>query len=218
MMNPQVDHYLIAGCGRCELANTPACKVHRWKEELGILRSFLLDCGLTEERKWGVPCYTHNNKNIVIIGAFKESCTMSFFKGALLQDPHQILDKPGENSNAGRVIRFKNVKHVLKVLPKLKSYIFEAVEIEKAGLKVKPKDTTANEMPEELLQKFEEYPDLKSAFFSLTPGRQRAYLIHFSQPKQSQTRTSRIEKSMNQIMNGVGLHDEYANRKAKSGK
>jgi uncharacterized protein YdeI (YjbR/CyaY-like superfamily) len=143
---------------------------------------------------------------------------MSFFKGSLLQDPHQILDKPGENSNAGRVIRFKNVKQVLKVLPKLKPYIFEAIEIEKAGLKVKPKDTSVKNMPEELLQKFDEHPDLKSAFFSLTPGRQRAYLIHFSQPKQSQTRTSRIEKSMNQIMNGIGLHDEYTNRKAKSGK
>lgn len=217
-MNPQIDHYLIAGCGRCALANTPDCKVHRWHEELIVLRSFLLDCGLTEELKWGVPCYTYNRKNILVLGAFKESCTLSFMKGALLQDLHDILEKPGENSNAGRVIRFKNMKQVMKVLPKLKPYIFEAIEIEKAGLKVRPKETSGNDMPEELLQKFEEFPDLKSAFYALTPGRQRAYLIHFSQPKQSQTRTARIEKLMDQILNGIGLHDEYANRKSKSGK
>ncbi len=206
-MNPKVDLYFIDGCGRCALGGTPQCKVNRWKEEMKHLRMIVLDCGLTEELKWSVPCYTFRKSNIVIVSAFKEYCALSFFKGALLNDPHGIMDKPGENTQAARLIKFTNLHEIVESEADLKAYIFEAIEVEKTGLKVKMKKTLEYSIPEELQTKLNENPDFKVAFEALTPGRQRGYLLHFSQPKQSKTRVSRIEKCMPRIFEGRGLND-----------
>ncbi|MCH6267384.1 YdeI/OmpD-associated family protein [Neobacillus citreus] len=205
-MNPKVDKYLIDGCMRCPLGATPDCKVNNWPEELEELRMIVLDCGLTEELKWGVPCYTFQKSNVLIISAFKEYCSLNFFKGALLKDAHRILEKPGENTQAGRLVKFTNVKQIVELEPVLKEYIYEAVEAEKAGLKVNTKKNP-EPIPEELQNKFEDIPALKTAFDALTPGRQRAYILHFSAPKQSKTRVSRIEKYMEKILAGKGLND-----------
>lgn len=205
-MNPKVDIYFNAGCGRCPLGNTPQCKVHNWQEELEQLRMIILDCGLTEELKWGVPCYTFQNSNILLLGAFKENCVLSFLKGALLKDADGILSKPGENTQAGRVIRFTNVQEIVEIESILKAYIYEAIEVEKAGLKVEFKQNP-EPVPEELQNKLDEIPALKSAFEALTPGRQRGYILYFSAPKQSKTRESRVERCMQQILNGRGLND-----------
>lgn len=205
-MNPKVDVYFTAGCGRCPLGNTPECKVNDWREELEQLRLILLESELSEELKWGVPCYTFQNNNVVVIGAFKESCTISFFKGALLKDAEKILTKPGENTQAGRVIRFTDAREIIKMKPVLKSYISEAVEVEKANLKVEFKKNP-EPVPEEFQIKLDENPDLKTAFQALTPGRQRAYILHFSAPKQSKTRSARIERCIPQILIGKGLND-----------
>lgn len=207
-MNPKVDNYLIEGCGRCALGGTPDCKVHKWTQELELLRKIVLDCELTEEVKWGVPCYTFQKKNVLIVSAFREYCSVSFFKGALLKDPMGILDKPGENSQAARLIKFTNIKEIKAVEADLKTYIYEAIEVEKKGLKVNFKKNP-EPIPEELERKFEEDPVLKTAFETLTPGRQRGYILYFSAPKQSKTRESRIEKSIGKILNGEGLHDQY---------
>jgi uncharacterized protein YdeI (YjbR/CyaY-like superfamily) len=206
-MNPQIDVYLTAGCGRCELGNTPQCKVHNWREELETLREIILSCGLQEELKWGVPVYTFEKNNVVLIGAFKENCVLSFFKGALLKDRHQILNKPGENTQAGRVIRFTDTRKIIELEDVLKSYIDEAREIEKAGLKVILKKTSDFMIPEEFQKKLDENFSLKTAFEALTPGRQRAYILYFSQPKQSTTRQSRVEKHVPQILRGKGLNE-----------
>jgi uncharacterized protein YdeI (YjbR/CyaY-like superfamily) len=168
----------------------------------------ILDCGLDEELKWGVPCYTFQKSNILLIGAFKEYCALSFFKGALLKDADGILSKPGENTQAGRVIRFTDYREVDRMEPILKAYIYEAVEVEKAGLKVNFKKITEHEIPEEFQNKLDENTALKTAFDALTPGRRRGYILYFSQPKQSKTRTSRIEKCMRQILNGKGLNEQ----------
>lgn len=206
-MNPKVDVYFTAGCGRCPLGNTPQCKVNDWQEELETLRTIILDCGLNEELKWGVPCYTSQKNNILLIGAFKEYCAISFFKGVLLKDANGILSKPGENTQAGRVIRFSNVREIVEMESVLKAYIHEAVEAEKAGLKVSYKKTSEFAIPEELQNKLDSLPALKIAFDALTPGRQRAYILYFSAPKQSKTRVSRVEKCMRQILIGKGLND-----------
>ena len=208
-MNPKVDHYLIDGCMRCNFGGTPECKVHNWKDELVMLRHIVLECGLTEELKWGVPCYTSDNKNIVIVSAFKDYSSLSFFKGALLKDPHKILIKQGENSQSARIIKFTNPEQITEQQEILKAYILEAVEIERSGLKVEF-SKTPEPVPDELIQKFDEYPELKKAFHALTPGRQRGYIIYFSQPKQSQTRFNRIEKYKQKILNGEGLNDKYS--------
>ncbi len=205
-MNPKVDKYLIDGCMRCPLGATPDCKVNKWPEELAKLRKIVLDCGLTEELKWGVPCYTFQQSNVLILSAFKEYCSLSFFKGALLKDAHRILEKPGENTQAGRLVKFTNVKQIVELELVLKEYIYEAIEAEKAGLKVNTK-TNPEQIPEELQNKFDEIPALKTAFDALTPGRKRAYILHFSAPKQSKTRVSRIEKCMEKILDGKGLND-----------
>ena len=205
-MNPKVDRYIVEGCGRCPLGGTPNCKVNSWQEELHQLRRIILDTGLTEELKWGVPCYTFEKSNIAIVSALKEYCVLSFFKGALLNDQHKLLDKPGENSQAARVIRFTNVQEILQVEPILKAHIFEAIEVEKAGLKVALKKNP-EPIPEEFQKRLDEIPLLKAAFEALTPGRQRGYIIHFSQPKQSKTRASRVEKCIPMIFDGKGLHD-----------
>jgi uncharacterized protein YdeI (YjbR/CyaY-like superfamily) len=207
-MNPKVDVYFTAGCGRCPLVNTPQCKVHNWDAELEKLRMIILDCGLTEELKWGVPCYTFHKNNILLIGAFNEYCALSFFKGALLKDATGILKKPGENTQAARLIRFTDVREIARMESILKAYIYEAIEVEKAGLKVNFKKTTGFIIPEEFQNKLDEIPALKTAFEALTPGRQRAYILYFSQPKQSKTRESRVEKCLQQILNGKGLNDQ----------
>jgi uncharacterized protein YdeI (YjbR/CyaY-like superfamily) len=205
-MNPKVDLYLEEGCGRCSLYQTPQCKVHPWKEELRYLRRIVLECGLTEEVKWGVPCYTFQESNVLLISAFKNYCSISFFKGSLLNDPKGILEKPGKNTQAGRLIKFTNTEKVREIETDIRSCVFEAIEIEKAGQKVNFRKNP-EPIPEELLQKFEELPALKAAFEALTPGRQRGYILHFSQPKQSKTRESRIKKCIEKIMNGKGFHD-----------
>jgi uncharacterized protein YdeI (YjbR/CyaY-like superfamily) len=179
----------------------------KWHKELEQLRTIILDCGLTEELKWGVPCYTFQKKNIVLIRVFKKYCALLFFKGALLKDTHGILIQQTKNVQAARQVRFTNVKEIIEMKPTLKAYIYEAIEVEKAGLKVALKKTEEFSIPEEFQKKLNKTPALKKAFYELTPGRQRAYLFYFSQAKQSKTRESRIEKYMQQILEGKGLND-----------
>ncbi len=167
----------------------------------------ILDCHLTEELKWGKPCYTFQKTNIVLIVGFKEYCALIFCKGALLNDAHGLLIKPGENTQAGRQIRLTNVREIVEMEPILKAYIYEAMEAEKAGLKVNFKKNTELIFPEEFQNKLDEIPALKTAFDALTPGRQRAYQLYFSAAKQSKTRESRVEKCLPQILNGKGLDD-----------
>jgi uncharacterized protein YdeI (YjbR/CyaY-like superfamily) len=192
-LNPKVDVFLR--------------ETKNWREEMDKLRMTILDCQLTEELKWGLPCYTYEKKNIVIIQGFKEYCAVMFFKGSLLKDVNGILTKPGESTQAGRQIRFTNVHEIIEKEPILTAYINEAIDVEKAGLKVNFKETSDFTIPEEFQKKLAEDPALKAAFYTLTPGRQRAYLRYFSQPKQSKTRESRAEKSIQQILNGKGLYD-----------
>ena len=192
-MNPKVNFYFN--------------KANKWQRELEQLRAIALDCGLTEELKWGCPCYTLNNANIVLIHDFKEYCAFLFFKGALLNDANGILIQQTENVQAGRQIRFTNLMQIMDLKHVLKAYIFEAIEIEKAGLKVELKKNEEFTVVEEFQRKLDTIPALKMAFESLTPGRQRAYLLHFSSAKQSKTRVVRIEKYMPQILNGKGLDD-----------
>ena len=192
-MNPKVDFYFN--------------KAKKWQEELEQLRMLVLDCGLTEELKWGVPCYTFQKSNILLIHVFKEYCALLFFKGALLNDANGILIQQTKNTQAARQIRFTNVREIVEMEPILKAYIYEAIEVEKAGLKVNFKKTTEFMIPEEFQNKLDEIPALKTAFNALTPGRQRAYILYFSAPKQSNTRESRVGKCMQQILHGKGLHD-----------
>lgn len=206
-MNPQVDTILAEGCGRCKLVGTPQCKMMRWQQEMTMLREIALSSGLEEEVKWGQPTYTLNGKNVILIHTFKEYCGMLFFKGALMADSEKILIQQTENVQAARQARFTNIKDVQKGAKILKQYIFEAIEIEKSGAKIEAKKTSDYPMPDELKLKFKELPELKSAFEKLTPGRQRGYLLHFSQAKQSATRLSRIEKNMEAIFNGKGLNE-----------
>ncbi|MCP1359095.1 YdeI/OmpD-associated family protein [Aneurinibacillus migulanus] len=182
-------------------------KAKKWKEEYEKLRNIVLDCELTEEFKWMHPCYTFEKKNIVLIHGFKEYCALLFHKGALLQDAHGILIQQTENVQAARQIRFTNVQEIVEMETILKAYIYEAIEIEKAGLEVNFKKNTEFLIPEELQNKFDEIPALKTAFEALTPGRQRAYILYFSQPKQFKTRESRVEKCMQKILDGKGLND-----------
>lgn len=182
-------------------------KAGKWQEEFEKLRMVVLDCGLTEELKWGCPCYTLQESNIVLIHGFKEYCALLFFKGALLNDANGILIQQTKNVQAARQIRFTNISEIVELEPILKTYIYEAIEVEKAGLKVNFKKTTEFIIPEEFQHKLDKMPALKTAFEALTPGRQRAYLFYFTQPKQSKTRESRVEKCMQQILNGNGLND-----------
>ncbi|AWK03132.1 hypothetical protein HYN56_02410 [Flavobacterium crocinum] len=191
--NPKVDFYFE--------------KEEKWQVELELLRSIALDCYLNEELKWGSPCYTFDKANIVLIHAFKEYCAFLFFKGALMKDADNILIQQTENVQAARQVRFTCVDDILNVKDSLKRYIYEAAEIEKAGLKVELKKVSEFEIAEEFQVKLNENHDLKKAFYDLTPGRQRAYLLHFSQPKQSKTREARVEKNIPQILAGKGLND-----------
>lgn len=193
-MNPKVDFYFI--------------KAQKWQKELKQLRTIILDCGLTEELKWGSPCYTFGKSNIVLIHVFKEYCALLFFKGALLNDAQGILIQQTKNVQAGRQVRFTSVREIVKMKSTLKSYIYEAIEVQKAGLKVNLSANTTLKFPEEFQSKLDENAALKTAFNALTPGRQRGYNLYFSAPKQSKTRTSRIEKYTAQILNGKGLNDQ----------
>src|SRR5690554_4490559 len=179
-------------------------KDKKWKNEFEILRRIVLDCELTEEFKWMHPCYTFQNKNIVLIHGFKEYCALLFHKGALLKDPHEILVQQTKNVQAARQIRFTNVQEIDEMQLILKRYIDEAIEVEKSGMEVNYKKNTEYIIPEELENKFIEVPDLKTAFEALTPGRQRAYIFHISQAKQSKTRESRVEKYLPHILSGKG--------------
>ncbi|WP_033580121.1 YdeI/OmpD-associated family protein [Priestia aryabhattai] len=192
-MNPKVDEFLT--------------KAKKWKEEYETLRKIVLDCELTEDFKWMNPCYTFEKKNIVLIHGFKEYCALLFPKGSLLQDSHGVLIQQTENVQGARQIRFTNVQEIAEKEAILKAYIYEAIEVEKAGLKVKVKKPEELIIPEELQHKFDEIPALKTAFTTLTPGRQRAYILHFSAAKQSKTRASRVEKCIPNILNGKGLND-----------
>lgn len=192
-MNSKVDFYFS--------------KATKWQEEFEQLRSIILDCGLNEALKWGCPCYTYQKSNIVLIHGFKEYCALLFFKGALLKDTRGILIQQTENVQAARQIRFTDHREILEMEAILKAYIYEAIEVEKAGWGVKLKKTSEFQMPEEFQKALDENPDLKAAFEDLTPGRQRGYLLHFSQAKQSKTRESRIEKCIPQIFDGKGLND-----------
>src|SRR6476660_4440656 len=192
-MNPKVDWFFD--------------KATKWQKEFEKLRTIILDCGLIEELKWGQPCYTFQNTNIVLMHGFKEYCAVLFFKGALLNDPNGILIQQTENVQSARQVRFTNVQEIIKLKPVLKAYSEEAIEVERAGLKVKLKKTGEYKVPEEFQKKLDKSKALKNAFTSLTPGRQRAYLFYFSQPKQSKTRESRVEKYVQQILNGKGLDD-----------
>jgi len=192
-MNPKVDWFFD--------------KDTKWKKEYEQLRTIVLNCGLDEELKWGCPCYTFEGSNIVLIHGFKEYCALLFFKGALLSDANNILIQQTENVQSARQIRFTNLKEIVKMEKILKAYIYEAIEVEKAGLQVKLKKTSDFKMPEEFQIKLNKNKALKKAFDALTPGRQRAYIFYFSQPKQSKTREARIEKYMQQILEGKGLDD-----------
>ena len=192
-MNPKVDFFFS--------------KAEKWQEEFEKLRMIILDCGLTEELKWGVPCYTFQKSNIVLIHVFKEYCAMLFVKGALLKDAKGILIQQTENVQAARQIRFTNVREIVKLEPILKAYIHEAIDVEKAGLKVNYKKATEFIVPEEFQNKLDRIPALREAFYALTPGRQRAYIFYFSQPKLTKTRESRVEKCIDPILDGLGLND-----------
>lgn len=192
-MNPKVDEFLN--------------NLNQWKEEFIRLRELILDCGLEEEFKWMHPCYTYKGKNILLIHGFKNYCALLFNKGALLQDSEQILIQQTENTKSARQIRFTNLAQVEEKQSIIKQYILEAVEVENLGLKLKAKKVTDFEAPDELKQKFKENPAFKKAFKGLTPGRQKCYLLHFSKPKQSKTRISRIDKNTDRIFEGYGLND-----------
>lgn len=192
-MNPKVDFFFN--------------KEKKWQKEFEQLRTIILDCGLTEGLKWGQACYMFGKANIVLMHGFKEYCALLFFKGALLNDADSILIQQTENVQVARQIRFTNIDEIVKMKKILKAYIHEAIEVEKAGLKVKLKKTTDFDIPEEFQNKLNKYTALKIAFNALTPGRQRGYIFYFSQPKQSKTRESRIEKSIPQILRGKGLND-----------
>jgi uncharacterized protein YdeI (YjbR/CyaY-like superfamily) len=192
-MNPKVDFYFD--------------KATTWQKEINKLRTIVLDCGLTEALKWGCPCYLFEKRNIVLIHVFKEYCALLFFKGALLKDTDGILIQQTKNVQVARQIRFTNAREIVKMDAILKTYIYQAIEVEKAGVKVKLKKSTEFEIAEEFQKKLDKVRGLKTAFHALTPGRQRAYLLYFSAPKQSKTRESRVEKCIPSILNGKGLND-----------
>jgi uncharacterized protein YdeI (YjbR/CyaY-like superfamily) len=179
----------------------------RWEKELRKLRTIALDCQLTEELKWGCPCYTLMGRNIALIHVFKQYCALLFFKGVLLKDRRSILVQQTKNVQAARQIRFTNLSEVVKIERDVKAYILEAIQVQKSGLQVKLKKTAEFELPDEFKDKLKKLPALKKAFYALTPGRQRGYLLHFSTAKQSKTRESRVEKCMERILDGKGLDD-----------
>lgn len=204
--NPVVTKYFIDGCGRCKLGGTPACKVHNWDQELDALRTIILAFELKEELKWGVPCYTLHGKNVLILSALKDCCLVSFFKGALINDYAALLEKPGPNTHAERVIRFRSLQDVERIKDILENHIKEAIAIEQSGAKIQAPNNSI-QLPPEFHQKLQSDPVLKTAFESLTPGRQKGYALFFSAPKQPGTRESRIQKCIPLILMGKGLND-----------
>ena len=204
--NTQIDQFLVDGCMRCSLGATPACKVLLWTDILEFLRQLILETELQEERKWGVPTYTINGKNVVMLGVFKDSCVLSFIKGQLLPDPQGLLELPGPNSIGGRILRFTKLSQATLLENDIRHFLQEAIQVEQSGKKSETAPPP-QVLPDELLQKFGELPGLETAFFKLTPGRQRGYLIHFSGAKQSPTRLSRIEKCIPKIFAGKGMMD-----------
>lgn len=205
--NIEVDKYLEIGCMRCKYAGTPHCKVLNWIPELNKLREIVLNTGLTEEIKWGVPVYTWNGKNVVTINALKDSANIGFFKGVLLADKYKLLQQQGR-IQSDRIIKFTSLLEVLQIADVLQSYIMEAISIEENGKKV-VRSNKPETIPEELIQAFQSDAELENAFYKLSPGRQRGYIYFFSQPKQVQTRKKRIQQCRAQILNGLGLNDHY---------
>lgn len=205
-MITNVEEYFLNGCGRCDFFATPKCKVRPWTRELLALREIILSTGLIETVKWGVPCYTNEKKNIVLLSALKDSCNISFFKGVLINDSLNLLIKPGENSQSAMYFKFTSLQEIQNLQDTIVDYIHQAIEIEKHGRTVAPR-RNSEPIPEELLKKFSTNPELKKSFEALTPGRKRGYILYFSQPKQSKTREQRIEKCTPNILAGRGLHD-----------
>jgi uncharacterized protein YdeI (YjbR/CyaY-like superfamily) len=206
-MITNVETYFNEGCGRCSKMGTPLCRVKTWEKELKLLRKIILACGLVEELKWSHPCYTFQEKNIVLLGTTKAFCAISFFKGILLEDKQKILIAQTENMQATRQLQFTNTAQIIHLENTIKAYIFEAIEVEKSGVKVAYKESTPIAIPDEFQYFLDNDDDLKIAFEALTPGRQKGYLLHFSEPKQSKTKTARVEKWMNQIKRGKGMND-----------
>lgn len=207
MMTRDVETYFLDGCGRCKLGGTPECKVHTWEEPLRIFREIVLDCGLTEECKWGMPCYSVNGKNVLIISAFKDYCSLNFFKGSLIQDELGLLTKAGENSEVSRMLKTTSTQYLLDHVDVIKAIIFQAIEIEKAGLKTTPKPIDSYPVPDEFVEILQQNNPLRLAYEALTPGRQKSYLMHFNSAKQSQTRINRIEKCIPGILAGKGFNE-----------
>jgi uncharacterized protein YdeI (YjbR/CyaY-like superfamily) len=207
-MNTSADLYFIDGCGRCSLGGTPQCKVNTWRDALLYMREILRLCGLHETCKWGVACYMHHDKNILLLTAFKEYAALNFFNGASLSDTKRLLNKAGEHSQSGRMFKFNDISDIKKHEKAIVNLIKEAMRLEEAGKITTAKPATIK-LPEELVKVFKELPALETAFYALTPGRQRAYLIYFTGAKQSETRMARIEKYIPQILKGIGFHDAY---------
>lgn len=201
------EEYLQSGCGRCALGGTPDCKVHSWTDILLCLREWVTEAGLKEEIKWSMPTYTLGGKNVLMISAFKDFASINFFKGILLPDPAQLLESPGENSQSARYLKVRNLPDLLERKAAVMALIHAAMEVEKSGARVEFKKPEEYEIPAEFQLRLDSFPDLKTAFQNLSPGRQRGYLLHFSQPKQSATRESRIEKCIPKILAGKGMMD-----------
>lgn len=204
MYPTNVDAYLTSGCGRCPRGGTQDCSVHRWTHELLVMRQVLLDSGLKEEIKWQSPCYTRNGKNLVMIGAFKDNCVMSFMNGVMMDDPHGLLVKPGENSKEGRVVRIRAGADMKDLAPKLADLVREAIRVDEAGLVVDRSQDPEPELPAEMVDAFTDDPELETAYYALTPGRRRSWMLHISSAKQSATRASRMQAAIPNIRRGKG--------------
>lgn len=206
-MTTSIQQFFDEGCGRCELSLTPQCKAKKWLHEIKLLRELLLSLELDEEVKWGFPCYSQEGKNIVMLGALKDCCTLSFFKGALLQEKFKFLEKAGPNSEVARLIKFDDTEKIKSMWGQLEMLVRAAIEVEKSGKKIERTILNEQDWPDELLEVMAETPGLKKAFQALTPGRQRGYIIHFSSAKTASTRKNRIQKYIDQILIGKGWND-----------
>jgi len=202
-----VDDYLLNGCMRCALGATPDCKVLRWTEELTTFRAMALQAGLEEDIKWGMPCYSVDGGNVLIVAAFKDYCAVTFFKGVLLKDPAEILELAGPNSHASRVVRCTNMDQVRAKAEALQALMVQAVEVQRSGATVDDVPRAVTEMPEELERRLDTDPELAAAFFAMTPGRQRSHMLFIGDAKQTQTRETRVDKSVPMILAGRGIHD-----------
>jgi uncharacterized protein YdeI (YjbR/CyaY-like superfamily) len=208
-MTKSIDVFLADGCGRCSKFGTDDCSVRVFSEEIAALRGIALSVFQEETMKWGAPCYSHNGKNVAMLFSFKDNCGFSFFKGPLLADTHKMLVAPSETAQTFRLLRFTKLSQIIEKQEEIRSYLFEALEIEKAGLKLQLKPPTEFPFPGELSIQFEENPQFEAAFKSLTPGRQRNYLRHFNEAKQSATKTARIEKYKPFIFKGIGMDEAW---------